>query len=187
MELPIQISARNVTLAPGDEAAIRRAAGKLEKFYDRITGCRVLVEAENRYPSGRDVAYRVRIDLTIPGTELVVTRQPHADLLTAVQEAFDAAQRRVEDYARLQRGDTKRPAGRQKGRVTKLFPFEGYGFLETDDGLEVYFHRNSVLKEGFDRLEMGSRVRFVEEPGERGPQASTVALIGPRRRRVPAS
>ena len=184
MAAPIKVSARNLTLAATDEAAILRAARKLERFYDRIVGCRVVVEAEHRYPSGRDVSYAVRVDVTLPGTELVITHQSHRDLLTAVQEAFDAAQRRVEDYARLQRGDIKRPAGRPLGRVTKLFPLEGYGFLEAEDGLEIYFHRNSVLKGGFDRLEIGSRVRFVEEPGDRGPQASTVALLGQRRRRA---
>jgi cold shock CspA family protein len=187
MQVPLQITARNVTLTPGDEAAIRAAVDKLESFYDRITGCRVLVEAEHRYPAGQDVAYNVRIDLTVPGTELAITRQSHRDLLSAVQNAFDAAQRRIEDQARLQRGDTKRPADRQQGRIAKLFPYEGYGFIEAEDGLELYFHRNSVLKEGFDRLEIGSRVRYVEEAGARGPQASTVALVGAHRRRAAAS
>ena len=67
---------------------------------------------------------------------------------------------------------------RGRGVVTQLFPYEGYGFLETEDGLEVYFHRHSVLDAAFDRLEIGSVVRFVEETGIKGPQASTVALAG---------
>jgi cold shock CspA family protein len=65
-----------------------------------------------------------------------------------------------------------------QGTVTQLFPFEGYGFLTTDDGRQVYFHRHSVLDEAFERLEVGGVVRFVEEPGDKGPQASTVALAG---------
>jgi cold shock CspA family protein len=63
-------------------------------------------------------------------------------------------------------------------RVTKLFPEENYGFLETPDGIEVYFHRNSVLGGGFDRLQIGMEVSFVEEEGEKGPQASTVRRVG---------
>ncbi len=62
--------------------------------------------------------------------------------------------------------------------VSKLFPEEGYGFLETPDGREVYFHRRSVLHERFDRLEVGTEATFVEEEGKRGPQASTVKPVG---------
>ena len=58
---------------------------------------------------------------------------------------------------------------------------EGYGFLKTPDGREVYFHRNSVLDGRFEDLTLGSEVRFVEEVGEKGPQASTVALVGTKR------
>jgi cold shock CspA family protein len=59
----------------------------------------------------------------------------------------------------------------------RLFPEDGFGFLEAPDGREVYFHRNSVL-EGFETLEVGSEVRFAEEQGIEGPQASTVSLVG---------
>jgi len=62
----------------------------------------------------------------------------------------------------------------------KLFSEEGYGFLETPDGREIYFHRNSVIGSDFDRLEIGTEVRFAEETGEQGPQASTVTIVGKR-------
>jgi cold shock CspA family protein len=62
--------------------------------------------------------------------------------------------------------------------VTKLSSHEGYGFLTTPEGEEIYFHRNSVLNDAFERLAIGTRVRFVEEAGEQGPQASTVAIVG---------
>ena len=60
------------------------------------------------------------------------------------------------------------------GRVTKLVPAKDCGFLETPNGREVYFHRNSVLAPGFDYVTVGTEVRFVEEQGNEGPQASTV-------------
>jgi cold shock CspA family protein len=63
------------------------------------------------------------------------------------------------------------------GFVAKLFPYEGYGFLRTPEGDELYFHRNAVLDGAFDRLQVSSRVRFVEDTGESGPHASTVALL----------
>jgi cold shock CspA family protein len=77
---------------------------------------------------------------------------------------------------RRQRGDTKTHEHQLHGRVSKLFSDEGYGFLETPEGDEIYFHQNSVLHQGFHRMQIGTEVRFVEEIGERGPQASTVVL-----------
>ena len=88
----------------------------------------------------------------------------------------DAARRRLEDYARRQRGAVKSHEETHRARVSRLFPEAGYGFLETPDGREIYFHRHSVLHPGFDRLAVGTEVRFVEEAGEKGPQASTVAI-----------
>jgi cold shock CspA family protein len=85
----------------------------------------------------------------------------------------------------VQRGDTGTAQDGARGRILRLFPYEGYGFLETRDHREVYFHRNSVLNRGFDRLEVGDEVRFVEEPGEKGPQASTVATLTRNRRASP--
>jgi cold shock CspA family protein len=96
----------------------------------------------------------------------------------AVRDAFDVARRQLEDFVRHQRGDVKSHETPPHARVSKLFPEGGYGFLETPDGREIYFHRNSVLHEGFNRLKINSEVRFSEEMGEKGPQASSVTLIG---------
>ncbi|HEX9894464.1 MAG TPA: HPF/RaiA family ribosome-associated protein [Gemmatimonadales bacterium] len=177
MELQLQITARNITLSQDVEDAIRREASKLEDFYPRIMGCRVLIEPEHRFAAGEVGRYGVRIDVTVPKGELLTTRQSHEGVWTAVQRAFDAAQRQLEDYARVQRGDVGARPSEPRARVRILFPWEGYGFLETTDGREIYFHRNSVLNQGFDRLEIGSEVRFAEEQGEKGPQATTVALV----------
>jgi len=58
--------------------------------------------------------------------------------------------------------------------VTKLFVDRGYGFIEDEEGREIYFHRNSVLGIAFEKLHVGAKVRFAEEDGDKGPQASTV-------------
>lgn len=89
-----------------------------------------------------------------------------------------SAARQLEDYVRRQRGDVKSHARTPHGKVSKLLPSEDYGFLTTPDGREIYFHRNSVLNEAFDKLEIGTEVSFAEEEGNRGPQASTVKLAG---------
>jgi cold shock CspA family protein len=96
----------------------------------------------------------------------------------AVREAFAKARRQIQDAARVLQGATKTHEAPLHGRVSKLFPQEGYGFIETSDGLEVYFHRNSVVEDKFGELQKGTEVRFSETEGEKGPQATTVHIIG---------
>lgn len=176
MELPLQIATRNFELSPADEQVIRDAAAKLESFASRIVSCRVLAELQTRRHRTGD-RYHVRIDLAIPGSEIVINRRSEETLLSAAQEAFKAAARRVQDRVRKQRGDVKLTHGAPHGVVTRLLSWEGYGFLTTEDGRDIYFDRNSVLHDAFDRLEVGTEVRYVAESGEKGPQASTVALV----------
>jgi len=176
MQRPPKITARDFTLSEAFEAEIRDKIEKLDNYYNAIIGCEVVVEApvEHHRKGG---PFNVRIDLTLPGGELAVTRQKQETLAAAIREAFDAARRRLEDYARHQRGEIKSHEALPHARVSKMFPQEGYGFLETPEGREIYFHRNSVLEPGFDHLEIGTDVRFVEELGSEGPQASTVTVI----------
>jgi cold shock CspA family protein len=89
--------------------------------------------------------------------------------------------RRLQDYARRQRGAVKATARPAHGRVLQLLPIDEYGYIEAEDGHHVYFQKSSVLKDAFDRLAVGSAVSFVEEPGAKRPQASTVKLLHPRR------
>jgi cold shock CspA family protein len=110
--------------------------------------------------------------------ELSIDRQHQEELSQAVREAFDAARRQLEDHAREQRHSVKLHEPAAVGHVVRLEPQEGYGFLESDDGREIYFHRNSVLGDAFDQLSLGTKVRFAEENGEKGPQASSLLILG---------
>lgn len=171
--LPLQITAHDITLAPEMEADIRARVADLARYYDRIMSCRVTVDVPNlRHRQGG--LYYVRLDFTVPGGELVIRRRPYEDLRTAIQIAFNAARRRLQDYARRHRGAVKRHAAAPVARVSQYYPIGRYGFLETADGREIYFDAHSVVDGGFDRLDVGMEVRFTEEPGERGPQASSV-------------
>jgi ribosomal subunit interface protein len=177
MRLPLQISFRNMHHSEAVERAIMERAEKLERFSDQIMGCRVVVETRHHRHQGN--LYHVRIDLTLPGREIVVGREPalhHAceDVFVAVRDAFDAARRRLEDYARRRNLRVKVHESPPIGHIARLEYGKGYGFIETSDGREIYFHRNSILDADFDRLEVGDPVRFHEEAGEEGPQASTV-------------
>jgi cold shock CspA family protein len=168
-------------------------------------GCRVLVELADRHHASGS-RYHVRIDLTVPGEEIVVAHEAslHAtaqdvDAETAtkvaepdperkharvaVREAFGIARRRLQDHGRRQRGTVKAAARQPLGRIVRLFPIDEYGYIEAEDGHEVYFQKSSVLKNAFDGLTVGSTVSFVEESGEKGPQGSTVKLTHPRRAR----
>jgi cold shock CspA family protein/ribosome-associated translation inhibitor RaiA len=176
VRLPVQVTAQGVELTESEHVTIRSAVGKLEQFFDRLVGCRVSVSVPNRFTQAEPITYNVRIDLTVPGDELVIKRQPQVKLLDAIQDAFRVAGRRLQDYAaRLPGTAASKPrAVPHRARVARLMPWEGYGFLEAEDGHEIYFHRNSVLNGGFDRLEVGDPVRFSEEEGDKGPQASTV-------------
>jgi cold shock CspA family protein len=103
---------------------------------------------------------------------------PHKDINIVIRDTFAAARRRLQDYARRQRGDVKEHESLSQARVIRLFPADDYGFLQAPDGAEIYFHRNSVLQDGFDQLEIGAEVSYVEEHGDKGLQASTVRLLG---------
>ena len=203
MQLTPTITFRGVRHSDAVEAEVIARLRKLETYYDRIMGCHVLLELVQRHHEAGN-RYHVRIDLTVPGEEIVVsheaslhgtdqdihlakpTKQDEADperkhALVAVHRAFDIARRRLQDYARRQRGTVKTAVRQARGRVSQLFPTDDNGYIEAEDGHDVYFQKSSVLKNAFDRLAIGSAVSFVEEPGEKGPQASTVKLLHPRR------
>ena len=206
MEIPLQITFRNMPPSEAIENNIREKAAKLSAFHHRIMNCRVVVEAPHRHHR-KGKSYQVLIDLTVPGGELIINRTPprlspaksngsvpleselaeshepskhaaHEDIYVAIRDAFNAAGRQLQDYARRQSGAIKvhEPVV-VHGRVSKLFPEERYGFLETAEGREIYFHGNSVLQPGFDRLKVGTEVHFTEEQGDNGPQASTVRPV----------
>lgn len=181
MDVPPEIAFRNVESTPAVEDKILEGIDKLEKVYDRLTSVRIMVEDPN---PGRETGnlYHVRIDMGVPGNEIVVHRKPprdpREDVVQAIGEAFDIARRRLRKFADLQRGEVKTHTPQPHGRVVRLFPGEDYGFIESDDGREIYFHRNSLVNGDFEDLEVGTVVRFAEERGEKGPQASSVHIAG---------
>jgi cold shock CspA family protein len=182
MRLPLQIAFHNMSHDAEIESAIRANAEWLDTYYDRIMSCRVVVDRPHRHHKDGNL-YQVRIDLKVPGRELAVKREPsqhtdYRDLDIMIRDAFDDLRRQLEDHARRQRGEVKSHESQPHARVLRVFPEAGYGFLETPDGREIYFHQNSVVDARFEDLKMGVEVRFVEELGDKGAQASTVAPVG---------
>ena len=181
MQIPLQISFENMEPSEAARAAIGREVERLEKYRHHITGCRVAVIAPSTKHRHGSV-YRINIWVTIPPHEnIVVSHQPsddrsHMHVEVAIKDAFAAARRQIEALAQRANGNVKFHEIDAHGRVSKISA--DYGFIATSDGREIYFHRNSVIDNVFDRLSVGSEVRFTEDLGEKGPQASTVHLIG---------
>jgi cold shock CspA family protein/ribosome-associated translation inhibitor RaiA len=175
----VEIASRGATVSPRECRRIRERARRLARFAPRITAIRVVVTAPHRRLHGEVVRYAVRIHLAVPRGTIVIRRQSESDLVTAVQRSFEAARRRLQDYVREREPAKGAPSRMAVGRVARLNRWEGFGFLAAN-GREIYFHRNSVLGGAFDSLEVGSPVRFVEEQGTEGPQASTVIAAGGR-------
>ncbi len=175
MQTMPKIASRNIDVTERIQAAIDDRIARLERFFSRIHACRVSIEGPGgHHKQGR---WQVRINLTVPGAAMTVARRSTASAEDAIRDAFNAADRRLEDYVREMRGDVKRTSCAATGRVVRLLHDRDGGFIESD-GREIYFHRNSVLAPGFDRLKVGTKVRFTEEMGEEGPQASTVTIVG---------
>lgn len=181
-EEKVRIIFRHFSATAALEARVRESAAKLFELFPRITRCDVALEL---HPGQRqNHHFRCRVDLVVPNAELVAQNSEGAgastDVYVALNEVFDEAMRQLEDYVRRARWDAKQHDRTPRARVSKLMVGEGpgtrYGFLETHDGREVYFHEHSVLHGRFDDLKIGTEVRFAEEEGEKGPQASTVVL-----------
>lgn len=184
MTIPTQITFRNMESSPAVEAQLHERADALELYYPSILTCRIAVEAAHRHHhKGR--LFHIRIRLTVPGREIVVSRDPtehhaHEDIAVAIRDAFDATRRQLEDHLRHVQGKVKAHAVPTHGRIVRLIAEAGYGFIESVTGDEVYMHRDSVVGANFDDLRVGDEVRYVEHPdeSEKGPQASTVVPLG---------
>ncbi len=185
--MQLQIVFRGMEPSPALEREIRERVTKLEKLYPRMNSCHVAVEA----PGHKGAVFEVRIDITVPGHEVVVAREPgknqaHENAYVALRDAFDAAKRQLEGYRERRRREVKQHEAPDLGHVVLISresPEDAYGFLETPDGVRVYFHRNAVVDGSIDALGIGDEVRFVmaEGEGEKGPQASTVRVVSANR------
>ncbi|MBU6462214.1 MAG: HPF/RaiA family ribosome-associated protein [Bradyrhizobium sp.] len=182
MQTPAQIEFEGVQSTPQLQAAIDQHIAELESRFGRVTAGRVVVKGPgDRHQSGGQ--YQVSIRLALPdGREVNIGRTPkqderYGDLTFAVDNAFKRARRQLQDRARLMRGQTKQHENQPIGTVLRIDPSGEFGFLQAVDGREIYFNSNSVLG-GASKIAVGMRVSYAEEMGEKGPQASTVKMLG---------
>lgn len=193
MRVPLEIAFKHVESTASLERLVRERVDRLPRYFRRIIACRVAVEAASRNNQHEVTAYRVRVEVSVPGNDLVASASPRVgaparavmqDPYQAVRDAFVAMERRLKTYAGRQREDRKPRATAPHAVITTINEEEGFGFLRTINGRDIYFHENAVVNGGFARLEVGDEVRFSEVEGEEGPQASTVEVVGRHGRHV---
>ncbi|HQT77281.1 MAG TPA: HPF/RaiA family ribosome-associated protein [Rhodopila sp.] len=186
MDRPLDIAFHNMDSSPSLEADIRGRVDKLERRYGRLIGCRVSVEKlHNRHRTGN--IFDVHVVMSVPGRDLAVSREPHRakekyanpDAWTSVRDAFDAAEKQLESFKRSSREDTAAPSAHaMAGQVTLIEPGTDHGFILTNTGTQLYFHRDSVTDSRFEDLKVGDLVHYVEEEGDAGPTATKVRAGG---------
>jgi cold shock CspA family protein/ribosome-associated translation inhibitor RaiA len=188
MQVPLQIVFEHIDHSDALEAAVRKEAQRLERFYDRITSARVVVaRPQHRHHKGD--TYCIRIHVAVPGGKRVdVSRDPaatgrHEDAHVTIRDAFDAASRQLQDQARKLGGEVKSHETPPWGTIASLVLERDHGFIAAADGREIYFHRNSVAGAKFEDLVIGQEVRFSESVGDKGPQATSVRPVGKHRAR----
>lgn len=184
MKTPLQITFRDIEHSDALEAHISRKAEKLESFFEPIISCRVVVEMPHQHKH-RGRFFNVRIDIGVPGSEIVVNRDRHEDVYVALRDAFDAARRQLEDYSLRLRHETKTHEAEYIGEVVRLYPDEGYGFIRRADGDELYFNADNLVNITLKRLNEGDTVKFIEDSAAtEGLQARRVSI---GRHHLPAS
>lgn len=182
MQVPAEISYHGVDRSDWSEEFIGRQVERLERYAPDMIACRIAVEQPHRrHHQGRP--YHVRVEVTLPGhIDLVATAEPvevpqTVELRTVIRDAFKAMEKQVKKAAEQRRPYDVKTHDQPMAFVSRVFPADDYGFITTPEGREIYFHRNAVLHGDYERLTIGTEVRFAEEMGEEGPQATTVQIV----------
>lgn len=187
MQVPLEIAFQNVDVQEWAENDIRERVADLERIYDRIISCRVRVQqrATNRRSSTPPV---VHIDIGLPGqNDIVVSQEPerllqkfqHPDLHNAIHEAFRVAEQRLISIKEQQteRSHEWQPEDiKLAGQVAEIVPARDFGFLLTNTGGLLYFHREALTVGDFDTLQPGDEVFYSESDGDTGPTATNVRM-----------
>ncbi len=175
LPLDIHIEGRQVEILPEWRAKIDEELGRLQQHYSGpILHARVDVLGTQHHHLG---VFEVHLVANVPGEVITIIRQGEF-VLPLLVEAFDALDRRLAEHSRFIQQQVKaHEEFARVGRIIRLFPEGDYGFIETEDGLEVYFHANALKKGSFAALHPGTPVKFGQEEGEQGPQATWVQPI----------
>jgi ribosomal subunit interface protein len=171
--LPLQITLRDIYHSPVLENTIRKKVDKLKTFNGNIVSCHVVIEATQKHKH-QGKLYNVRIDIIVPGKELVVTKKTNEDVYVAIRDSFNAIVRQLEEHTRKRHGRVKSHNHVMHGYVVRMIPAEGYGFIEGIDGNEYYFSITNMSNTDFNKLSIGDAVEYTPEMTNDGHQAQHV-------------
>ena len=173
----LQIESRNVGMTPRWKTEIEKRMEDLEASKNDIIHARVTLNKNTHHKKSKNVA-EVVIVITIPGRHTFTARKEDKTFEEAIRAAFFSMDIELSKFREKRATkEIRMPSIPLRGVICKLFPQEGYGFILQEGGGEVYFHRNAVHGIPFEELKDGLEIAFNEEPGEKGPQATTVNPI----------
>jgi ribosomal subunit interface protein len=175
MKTPLQITMRDIPHSEALDTHIRSKVEKLEGTLEDIVSCHVVVAVPHKHQhQGKE--FNVRIELNVPGSEIVINRDHHEDVYVALRDAFDAAKRKLDDYLHRLHRQTKEHEREFVGQVVQLFPEEGYGYIGRADGARFYFNSDNVVSPSFANLKVGDEVKFIENASSERLQAKRVSV-----------
>ena len=169
--MEVHIEGQHTAAESALQVWITQRLEELNARYQDILHARVTLVKNAHHQQGSDEA---RVFLTLSGQTLSATRTA-ATLDDALYEVLDVITRELDDFRTIRQHAAKTPGPRPRGRIVRLFPERGYGFIETESHREVYFHANSVHGVPFEQLAVGMAVDLDVEAGHAGPQASRVS------------
>jgi len=186
MQKPLQISFRNMDSSPHLEGVIRERVSRLERFFPRLIGCRVVIEMPSKSTNAKS-PLAISIELDMPGRPTAIVkksddrRDAKGDSLAFITNAFEIAERQLGDSSQVASREVKQHEGAgETGCVKEIEPLEDYGFVEITEGESLYFTRKAVVDGRFDELKPGVMVHVTRATteGPMGPQASSIRLQG---------
>lgn len=178
--MELEIHSRNVVMTPRWKTEIETRIGDLQRGHDDVIHGRVTLIKNRHHKKLANVAEAL-IVVTLPGRQTLTARKEDKTFEEAIRSAFHAVSIELRKY-REKRAQTEirlPPMPPHHGVVSKLFSKEGYGFILKEGGGEVYFHAKALQGLTFEQLEDGTDVVFSLEEGDKGPQATVVALPQP--------
>ena len=174
--MDIEIQTQHVDLQPEWRALIDDRLSRLLERYPTLIRVHVTLKHGRHHLHG---AEEVDIIATCPGATVRAAKQEE-EMRDALHAALDVLERELAAHHEERRHFGKPPGPRPSGTIARVFKDRGYGFIVTDAGEEIYFHRNALHELDFASAQPGLPVEFEIERGRRGPQASRVFPVGER-------
>ena len=160
MAIPYEITFRDdLEKTPALEQRIEKKIEKMSQYYDKIESCKVVIDIPQKQKH-QGKQFHATIEVLVPGKKLIANKHMHEDLYVSIRDAFSAMYKQLQDYSAHQRGAVKSHPEPLTGVVARIF--DNYGFIQCIDGREFYFHAPNVASPGFDSLDVGHRVKFIQ-------------------------